>query len=689
MPLTLVARPLPELAIIVPRSLYAKVVKELVECGCIHPVGEGSQETRTVARRLRGEVELLLGRVRETLSRIGMVDVEEAVVRLGPELDKAITSIVSEINSFVDNVEKIVTRLVEYTSPSSESSRLIALLQLYGFLEVDLEALRRSKWVRAVVARIEAERLEGFQKEVLEKLEGEAFIISLEGLEKDYSLIVLLYPAWREEEVSSLLREYKLQLLEIPEGLPPSPAEAVKAISKMLEELPREAAKYAPKLREAELALASLSSLLRIFESTVLSKSIAILQGYVDSGRIDELNSRLEKVTGGAYIIASRKRIHVEAEHPVPTEFKYPSLLKPIADLITTYGHPGPLEIVPLALTTITLPVIFGLMFPDMGHGLVLLLAGIFLYYRTSMKSLGQLAVYLSIPAMVFGFLSGEFFGADPRLAGWISAFWESMGMQPPYESPVHPLVAVISGGEAEVDHVGVLVMRTIFLALTLGSGLLALASWLGVASALLRREREELVASIGRALSFTGIFVIFGCSALYGGGLQGYNMLSRVLPLATFLPISVEASQLDILIARTADVLILAGLGTMFLAPALFEKGESISMRILSGMIEVFDLLLLLMGNTASFVRIMGLMLAHSGLMFGFLVLSVSTGNIVAWAIIYLLGNILVIGLEALIASAHTLRLHFYEMYSKFYRGGGLAYAPAALPERVRIILS
>lgn len=87
-------------------------------------------------------------------------------------------------------------------------------------------------------------------------------------------------------------------------------------------------------------------------------------------------------------------------------------------------------------------------------------------------------------------------------------------------------------------------------------------------------------------------------------------------------------------------------------------------------------------MGNTISFVRIMGLMLAHSSLVFGFALMGMAAGP--AYPLVYALGNLLAMTLEALIATAHSLRLHFYEMYSKFYEGGGAAYLPVRLPRGV-----
>ena len=686
MPLSVIARPLPEVTIAVPRAKYHAVVKELVECGCLHPLrGEG--DLAAAARRLRGEVELMLSRISDAIRRIGESAETQTVLRVETRIDEVVRKTIENISGMVESVEKILTRLSDLTSPTSEIAKLMELLRLYGkFLDVDLERIGKGKWIRAKIFRVETEKAD-FLKKISER--GPFLVVALEGVEKKNLLVAIIYPASYENDVAKYLREVRAQVLEIPSGYSPIPVKALEELLREVERLPQEARKHLPALSEAARKLQALLEILRIVEATTTTHYIAFIRGYLDRSKTASLLERLRRVCGQSFAVYTRTKLHVHGHgEKLPTEFRYPGFLKPIADLIETYGHPGPLEIVPLALTAITLPIIFGLMFPDLGHGLVLFLAGLYLYRRTAMKSLGMLAVYLGVSAMFFGFLSGEFFGADPRLAGWLTSFWENVAhMAPPYESPVHPLVGLVLGGEAELELVGVLVMRTIFLALTLGSALLALAAWLGVIGAVIRRERLELVESLGRALAFTGVLTIFAGAMLVGGGLSGYTSLGVILAKASFLPIAgLEASPSEALLALIADVLVIGGLLLMFMAPVVFEKEEAIGMRIISGFIELFDLLLLVIGNTASFVRIMGLMLAHSGLMFGFLILAVSAGNIVAWAIVYALGNILVLGLEALIASAHTLRLHFYEMYSKFYRGEGLVFTPAIVPPGVRL---
>jgi V/A-type H+-transporting ATPase subunit I len=46
----------------------------------------------------------------------------------------------------------------------------------------------------------------------------------------------------------------------------------------------------------------------------------------------------------------------------------------------------------------------------------------------------------------------------------------------------------------------------------------------------------------------------------------------------------------------------------------------------------------------------------------------------------VVIFGNLFVILLEGFIVAIQTMRLHYYEFFSKFFTGGGLPYEPLAL---------
>ena len=105
--------------------------------------------------------------------------------------------------------------------------------------------------------------------------------------------------------------------------------------------------------------------------------------------------------------------------------------------------------------------------------------------------------------------------------------------------------------------------------------------------------------------------------------------------------------------------------------------KPESWGDYSLENAAELFEVVLSYFSNTISFLRVGAFVLIHAGMMLMFTKMAEAIGNPVAYAIIMVFGNIFVTVLEALLVSIQTLRLEFYEMFSRFYSGDGREYTP------------
>lgn len=61
-----------------------------------------------------------------------------------------------------------------------------------------------------------------------------------------------------------------------------------------------------------------------------------------------------------------------------PTLFQLNEFIYPFHEIVTTYGIPSYKEVNPTTFNMVTFPFLFGVMFGDVGHGLILLLAASF-----------------------------------------------------------------------------------------------------------------------------------------------------------------------------------------------------------------------------------------------------------------------------------------------------------------------
>ncbi|MEM2348882.1 MAG: V-type ATPase 116kDa subunit family protein, partial [Acidilobaceae archaeon] len=108
--------------------------------------------------------------------------------------------------------------------------------------------------------------------------------------------------------------------------------------------------------------------------------------------------------------------------------------------------------------------------------------------------------------------------------------------------------------------------------------------------------------------------------------------------------------------------------------------------------LMEVYEAILMATGNIPSFLRIMALAMAHSSVMLSFafifeMLASLGVAGLIIGIIAYIIGNLIVVALEGILAFAHSLRLHFYEWFSKFYTGTGIPFTPISIPE-VKVII-
>ena len=93
-------------------------------------------------------------------------------------------------------------------------------------------------------------------------------------------------------------------------------------------------------------------------------------------------------------------------------------------------------------------------------------------------------------------------------------------------------------------------------------------------------------------------------------------------------------------------------------------------------------EVLLGLLSNTVSFVRLAAFGLCHIALMSAVYIIASSGPDDPAYRIsVSIEGNILVIGLELLVVTIQCLRLQFYEFFSKFFGAPGRRFSPLRAP--------
>ena len=90
----------------------------------------------------------------------------------------------------------------------------------------------------------------------------------------------------------------------------------------------------------------------------------------------------------------------------------------------------------------------------------------------------------------------------------------------------------------------------------------------------------------------------------------------------------------------------------------------------------KLFEVILSYFSNTLSFVRIGAFAVSHAAMMEVVLMLAGAENGSPNWIVI-ILGNLFVCAMEGLIVGIQVLRLEYYEMFSRFYKGSGRKFEP------------
>lgn len=98
-------------------------------------------------------------------------------------------------------------------------------------------------------------------------------------------------------------------------------------------------------------------------------------------------------------------------------------------------------------------------------------------------------------------------------------------------------------------------------------------------------------------------------------------------------------------------------------------------------GLIEV---VISMFSNTMSFLRVGSFAISHAALFLAFSIIAEMTGSMAGSIIIYIIANIIAIGLEGLVVLIQCLRLEFYELFSRYYKGNSNSYDPIRIKNKI-----
>lgn len=318
-----------------------------------------------------------------------------------------------------------------------------------------------------------------------------------------------------------------------------------------------------------------------------------------------------------------------------PTLFKNNWFAKPFEMFLGMYGVPKYTDFDPTGFMAFTYCLLFGIMFGDLGQGLVLFILGLVFEKK------GQIFGIINrcgITSMIFGFLFGSVFG---------------------YEELLNPVHQSLFGVREKLFDVMAQSSTMVLLigAVAIGAVLILTTQCMNIVN---RFKHHQLGDAIFSQNGIAGLVFYGGIVfAIVATMLLGWNVLNPVY-LGIFIVLPVISFVMKEPLSNAVE-------------HKTVKPEEGWGGYIAQSIFELIDVLLTFVTNSMSYLRVGGFVLSHAGMMLVVMTLVEMTGK--AGVAVLIFGNIFVMVLEGLIVGIQTLRLEYYEMFSRYYDAGGVQF--------------
>lgn len=570
-------------------------------------------------------------------------------------------------------------------------------------LGVDPSLIGETDFTFTTAGLVPAGRSEELEWSLQEVTEG-AFTINTLRLKKGTCPTVITVPIEMKDAVERILSALEFEVFPIPEGESGTPEQIVEKAESQIESLSEEIDRLEQRkltlTKEWGFKILAAWEILQVEKQRIEIKSQIVytdqsikVWGWIPEKRESELEPILREKVGSALEVSFDKPDF--AEHEAPTYISNPEIMKPTEDVVKAFGIPSRHDLDPTKIMWLSFPLIFGLVFADIGQGLLLMIIG--LAARRAKKKgqdwgaiMGYIQngaeglIMMGIFAIIGGFLFGSFFGAETVF------------------EPLWPTFAhMIDDGHGHMITNPYRATHMLKLSIEVGAIHIMLGIILNIYNKYKHREMSDFIVGISYLWLYYGfVNLLFGVS---------YNSVSDWFSAEGSINLWVPIAGIGYGIGNNGVY------PTLPVAPLIFSIVAFIVPMIImalasfkggmDGVVLFLENAIGMISHTVSYARIFALNTVHiilSSVFFSlipaivyipFPELSIGGLELIphevhsadalapAYAHLPLLGAIIgtfIVGiLEGLLAFMHTLRLHFVEWFSKFYHAGGVEFKP------------
>jgi V/A-type H+/Na+-transporting ATPase subunit I len=555
-----------------------------------------------------------------------------------------------ELPALEHEVEELTVRRSKLEAQVKEFDQKIVEIKPFVDIPVDLDLYRGYAGFSVFAGFVSGEV----------KLSVPSEMFFSKGKEKNF--IVIIAPTGQRGEVERVLQESAFQAVQIPEesGMPQARIDyysgQISTFNQEITEINQSLAGV--KEKHAGFLIACEEFLRAEIDQTeaplrfATTKETFVAEGWVPANQVETFSDMLVRATGGKVFVTV---LPTDLEHDVvPVEYENPSFARPTQMLMDVYSRPKYTELDPTIVLSIVFPIFFGLILGDVGYGLMLLALCFALRSFLKGEEGTQLLVVLrnaSISSIIFGLLYSEF-----------------LGFPLPWAPVMFSRHLKIGAGEAGGHGPAI-------------PELMIMAIWIGILHITLGR----VFGMINHSRQDHGAHRVKAVMANFGWLAVMWGLLIVIWTIAA-MPLMPDLTTFPIVVMGINGAAIVGGV--MIVAGVLLIARDSA--------LEIVELPTII-SHVLSYARIVavGLSSVAIAMVINFIAIGmlitpqlenitiVGILFIIMGVVVFLIGHMLNMALGILGGGLHSIRLHYVEFFTKFYKGGGKKYNPFGMKRR------
>ena len=570
----------------------------------------------------------------------------------------------TKVNKFIASYRQLEEKIEEAHQKLEKVTDAYKEAKAFSNLKVSYSELEHLSFLSLKIGKIAPENYEMLKDSLLDT----AVVIPLGD---DNSRVIVASSKKGRFAMDTELKRCGFIQLDVPEDFQGVPEDVLASMQR--EKLEAENELEELKVEKNNFAETHKAMLINLLGTFAISKQISDVQrnlestelvyrikGWIPLSESQTYMQQLDNITEGRIAIREYNPFEVpdvvSGKEQVPVKLTHGKFVKSFERMIFSYGSPLYGTIDPTPFVAIFFTLLFGIMFGDLGQGLVFVLAGILMAKKVikvgNWNKFAPIFMSIGITSSIMGLLTGEFFSNETLLepfAEWVTGL---------FGHPHAPILKLMPSSNPS----SIKAMFGVFgVAVAIGFVINTVGLLINIINNIMLKKYDEAFFGkngLSGAIFFWYVIVLILRMVLFHHAIAVYDWV--IMGITLFFAAFEEP--FENLVAGRRPILS-NGFGSF----------------LISGIVGIIEVVSGYLSNTVSFVRVGAFALSHAVLDFLIYTLTQLCGGegSIAGILILVFGNALIIVLEGMVVAIQVIRLQYYEFFSKFFHETGKEFKP------------